>query len=460
MINDLNNQYITTVSEDNKSAVMLLTGTIGEDIMGNDFAQELAALENYGFEEVTIKVNSGGGSVFEGYTIFNAIIDSNMKIKTHVIGIAASMAGVIVMAADEVIMNDYSLLMLHNPSGGSKEILTKIKTSLVTIFNKRTNIDIENLNKVMDVETWFNAEEALANGYITSINETGKNVNINVSNSINELYMVYNSILTDGSKNENEKMENSELKETIIEQMVEVTTEKILVENNEPDAETITETNETTDNTIEESNEESIEVEAVITNDEETVETEVESIENTDDTDTENNEDASEVDDVINDLNDSETIEVIENVVDIEVVENVTSEIVLTYENTINDLTNQVTELSNIINEYKEKELNRTCEDVVNAAIKAGKISATQFDIWVNMAKTDLENVKNIINGLTVNRKSPSIVNILKNDVVVEQQMSFRELEKSNPAKLEDLRVNNFEEFCRLFKAEYGTDYR
>jgi len=102
------------------------------------------------------------------------MMDNQETITVHVKGIAASIAHVLSQAADKVIMTDYSMRMMHNPSnaGGDSAVLEKFKNALVTIYSKRTGLDEGKISDMMDATTWFNAEQALEMGFCDEIQNT------------------------------------------------------------------------------------------------------------------------------------------------------------------------------------------------------------------------------------------------------------------------------------------------
>ena len=132
-------------------------------------------------DTIELRVNSPGGSVFEGMAIFNAIQRHPARITAHVDGLAASISSVITLAADEVRMAQGAFMMIHNPWSfviGSAaemrkeaEVLDKIGDSLVNIYVKKTGADRSEIQQLMDDETWFNAEEAVEIGLADSITE-------------------------------------------------------------------------------------------------------------------------------------------------------------------------------------------------------------------------------------------------------------------------------------------------
>lgn len=167
-------KYIASVSED--VAEINLFDEIGMGgISGQAFADEMQMLVDFGVKEIHININSPGGSIIEGFSIFSAIANSEAEVHTHIVGIAASMAGVIAMAGDKITMVDFGKLMIHNPSGSSdpdeneQNALDSLKDSLLVIFKNRTNKSKEELSEIMDNETWLNPKEALKGGFIDEI---------------------------------------------------------------------------------------------------------------------------------------------------------------------------------------------------------------------------------------------------------------------------------------------------
>ncbi|TDN38605.1 hypothetical protein E4631_24065 [Hymenobacter sp. UV11] len=183
------------------SATMCVHGEIGTDVIGKDFAAELTRLESNGVTDITVRIMSGGGSVIHGLAIFSAILNSKAAITTVNDGLAASSAGWIFLAGTNAVMADYSLLMLHNPSSPSQdpktnEVLTYMRNSILTIFKKRTGVDIAVLSEMMNKETWMDAEEAVAYGFATGIQETALLVELNPNaQTVNEMYAICNAVL-------------------------------------------------------------------------------------------------------------------------------------------------------------------------------------------------------------------------------------------------------------------------
>ncbi len=87
-------------------------------VSASSFVKELKELEKT-CTKINVRINSNGGSVYEGIAIFNAIRNSKCEIDIYIDGIAASMASVIAMAGKKVYMSKYARLMTHKPSGGA-----------------------------------------------------------------------------------------------------------------------------------------------------------------------------------------------------------------------------------------------------------------------------------------------------------------------------------------------------
>tara|TARA_Y100001973_G_C5189616_1_gene330092 strand:- start:317 stop:1327 length:1011 start_codon:yes stop_codon:yes gene_type:complete len=151
-------------------------GTFGVSAQG--FVEEIKEYEG---KELAIHINSLGGEVFEGMAIYSIIQRRKAKTTVYIEGIAASIASVIALAADEVVMSENSLLMIHNAWGGTQgdasdmrkqaDVLDKITNEIAEIYVKQTNIPYDEIIRMMSEETWLTAEEAVAMGFVDSISE-------------------------------------------------------------------------------------------------------------------------------------------------------------------------------------------------------------------------------------------------------------------------------------------------
>lgn len=144
------------------------------------FIDELAKLPE-SVKAIRLHINSPGGDVQGGINIANALreqqISKGRTVETYIDGIAASIASVIAMAGSKVHMADNALVMVHNPwslaIGSASEmrkvadILDTMSGQIVATYQWHSPLDTKALTKLMDDETWMNADEALANGFAT-----------------------------------------------------------------------------------------------------------------------------------------------------------------------------------------------------------------------------------------------------------------------------------------------------
>lgn len=174
-------KHIIATDEAAKSVTLLLYGRIGDKVDGDYFAREIEYLGKE-YDEIIIRINSEGGNVLQGLSIFNAIMQSPAYTIAQVDGVAASMAGVIPFAANSIRMNDFARIMLHNPYYPGKESakLTKkeqkalenlggVLNSLVAKRCKDTDIE-----QMLSEETWLTAKEAKEIGIVDEIINTGQ----------------------------------------------------------------------------------------------------------------------------------------------------------------------------------------------------------------------------------------------------------------------------------------------
>ena len=150
----------------------------GFGISANEFIDELKNLGDV--ETINVRIASGGGSIVEGNTIYNALKRHSAKIVTHIDSLAASMASVIAMAGDEIHMASNALLMIHNPwtmSMGGAEQLRKDADLLDKMENNingsyaRSKLSAEELDAAMEETTYYTAQEALDAGFIDVISD-------------------------------------------------------------------------------------------------------------------------------------------------------------------------------------------------------------------------------------------------------------------------------------------------
>ena len=178
--------------------------------------------------KINVYINSYGGEVAEGLAIYNALRRHKAKVVTYCDGFAASIASVIFMAGDERIMNDSSLLMIHNAwtcgMGNADELrkqaddLDKITQASVVAYMTHSTLTEAEIKDLMDKETWILPEEALEYGFATSIEQAeNKAASQNAKKRILEMIKKFQKE-TDTQEADEDEEENPETDEDKAEQ--------------------------------------------------------------------------------------------------------------------------------------------------------------------------------------------------------------------------------------------------
>jgi ATP-dependent Clp protease protease subunit len=142
-------------------------------VSAKGFLAELGALPEG--TPLDLRLNSPGGSVFDAVAIHNALKRHEGTVTVWIDGIAASAASYIAMAGDEIVMPENAFLMIHDPSGlvmgtaedmrAMAEALDKVKGSLVSGYAAKSGRTPEEVSALMGAETWFDASDAVAQGF-------------------------------------------------------------------------------------------------------------------------------------------------------------------------------------------------------------------------------------------------------------------------------------------------------
>lgn len=184
----MNRNYYSLAQEGNTASINIygdITSWAWEELGEMSAVNLSKQLETMGdVEQINVYINSYGGEVAEGLAIYNALKRHKAKVTTYCDGFACSIASVIFMAGDERIMNEASLLMIHNAwtcaSGNAAELrkqaddLEKITQASVEAYKAHSSLSEEEIKNLMDNETWILPEEALSYGFATKIDKTEK----------------------------------------------------------------------------------------------------------------------------------------------------------------------------------------------------------------------------------------------------------------------------------------------
>jgi ATP-dependent protease ClpP protease subunit len=170
--------YAISETENDTAEISIYDEIGGWGISAKEFLGELSKLKG---KHLHLRINSPGGSVVEGTAIFNALRRHQGGVTVHIDALAASMASVIAMAGMPVYMADNALLMVHNPwtitAGDSEDLrkeadlLDKLKASIRNAYQRKTGLPEDQLQGMMDAETWLDSVDAVALGFVDAIEE-------------------------------------------------------------------------------------------------------------------------------------------------------------------------------------------------------------------------------------------------------------------------------------------------
>jgi ATP-dependent Clp protease protease subunit len=157
-----------------EKAEILLYDVIGQDFFGGIsskmFADEMASAK--GAKQIDVRINSPGGSVFEGFTMYSLIKQTGARVNVYIDGLAASIASVIAMAGDSIEISATGTMMIHPPwavvAGNATDfrkeadLLDKIGGTILDTYASRTGRKRDEFQAMLtEGETWFTAQESL-----------------------------------------------------------------------------------------------------------------------------------------------------------------------------------------------------------------------------------------------------------------------------------------------------------
>ena len=147
----------------------------GDEITPAMFRDELAKVSG----NLTVWINSPGGDCISASQIYTMLRNHKSKVTVKIDGIAASAASVVAMSGDETLISPTGYLMIHNPmtlASGNKSdmekaiaLLEEIKEGIINAYARKTGLSRNKISKLMDDETWLNAEKALQLGFVDGI---------------------------------------------------------------------------------------------------------------------------------------------------------------------------------------------------------------------------------------------------------------------------------------------------
>ena len=173
--------WTVTNNDEKTERILTLSGVIAEESWFDDevtpkiFRDELMSGEG----DITVWINSPGGDCIAAAQIYNMLLEYKGNVTIKIDGIAASAASVVAMAGNKVIMSPVSMLMIHNPmtmaAGDTTEMkkaismLTEVKESIINAYELKTGMSRDKIAKLMDAETWMDANKAVELGFADEI---------------------------------------------------------------------------------------------------------------------------------------------------------------------------------------------------------------------------------------------------------------------------------------------------
>ncbi|MCX4326443.1 MAG: Clp protease ClpP [Lachnospiraceae bacterium] len=182
---EVNRFWNFTANEEENTAELLLYGEISEyswyedDITPKEFNKDLKAMGEV--EQITVRINSGGGDVFAAVAIYTRLKEHKANIAVKIDGWCASAATIIAMAGDSIEISVGGIFMIHDPAAGIlgyykadelKKIadeLETIKQSIVNCYMTVTDKSEDEIKSLMTDETWYTGEEAVEAGFCTAV---------------------------------------------------------------------------------------------------------------------------------------------------------------------------------------------------------------------------------------------------------------------------------------------------
>lgn len=132
------------------------------------------AMKDIGDEDITLEINSPGGLCNAAFEICEKLNSCKNKVTANVI-FAASAASLIACAADETLMADASIMMIHNTRSVAEgdyrdmtkeaRVLKEYNKALINIYMRKTGKTADELQKMLDKDTWMSPQEAIDNGF-------------------------------------------------------------------------------------------------------------------------------------------------------------------------------------------------------------------------------------------------------------------------------------------------------
>ncbi len=161
-----------------KDRIIFLSGEINDSV-ANIVISELLYLDNINHEDIYLYINSPGGSITSGMSIYDTMNFVSSKVITIGLGMCASMAAFLLSSGNTRLALPNTEIMIHQPIGGAQgqatdikiaaERIIKLKEKLNKILAKNTKQDIKKIAEDTERDNFLSADEALEYGLIDKI---------------------------------------------------------------------------------------------------------------------------------------------------------------------------------------------------------------------------------------------------------------------------------------------------
>ena len=165
-----------------KNRIILLSGEI-DDMLANSVVAQLLYLDSLNHDDISLYINSPGGSVTAGMAIYDTMNFVRSSVSTICLGMAASMAAFLLSSGEK--KKRYILpnaeVMIHQPLGGAQgqateikiaaEHILKLRHKLNEILAKNTNQKLDTIEKDTERDNFMDSKEALEYGIVDKIIE-------------------------------------------------------------------------------------------------------------------------------------------------------------------------------------------------------------------------------------------------------------------------------------------------
>lgn len=184
------NWYNVNNSINNAMSISIDEEIGGFGVNAKDFIEDIKSSKA---KEINLTINSGGGSVFEAFAIYDFLKNSSIKVNVEIVGIAASAASVLAYSGDELpTMTENSVIMIHNSwmpivsmkgmnsdeireyqkeLGKQADLMDSINLKIAKIYTNATGLSLEEVQQMMKEETWIFSEEADERGFVSSVKQ-------------------------------------------------------------------------------------------------------------------------------------------------------------------------------------------------------------------------------------------------------------------------------------------------